>query len=358
MRIDEALATGGEYRVEHRIVVGEGGVKHVQSLGVAELDGDGKPLRMAGTVQDVTDKVSKDIALREQEAMIRAMSEAAHDAMVMIDSEDTVLFWNSAAVRLLGYTSEEILGRKMHDLIALAEDAAKAQKGLEHFARTGTGPVMDTVMEFTAVKKSGETFPVERSVSAFQAGDQWYAVGSLRDITRRKEDEAKLTEMANIDGLTGLNNRRNFLDVSGLQFKQARRYGKPFSVVMFDVDHFKRVNDTYGHDIGDEVLKALSRTVEATCRDADVPGRLGGEEFAVALPETGLAEALLAAERIRAALAACRVDTPRGGIAFTVSLGVAAAGEWHEDLEALLKDADTALYKAKQGGRNRVEAAG
>jgi len=356
-RIDAALAKGGDYIVEHRIMAG-GRVKHVQSLGVAELDGDGNPLRMAGTVQDVTDKVLKETALREREAMLRAMSEASHDAMIMIDSSDTILFWNVAAENLFGYTRDEAMGKKMHDLIALPEDAAKAHKGLEHFAGTGTGPVMDSVMEFTAVKKSGEAFPVERSVSAFQAGDQWFAVGSLRDITRRKKDEAKLTELANIDGLTGLNNRRNFMDVAGLQFRQSKRYGKPFSVVMFDVDHFKRVNDTYGHDIGDEVLKAISRSVEATCRDADVPGRLGGEEFAVALPETGLAEALQAAERIRAALAACRVGTPKGEIAFTVSLGVAAAGDGHGDLETLLKEADTALYKAKQGGRNRVEAAG
>jgi diguanylate cyclase (GGDEF)-like protein/PAS domain S-box-containing protein len=289
--------------------------------------------------------------------MIRAMSEAAHDAMIMIDAKDTVLFWNSAAEHLFGYTSDEVMGKGMHDFVALPEDAAKAREGLKHFATTGKGPVMDSVLEFTAVRKNGKTFPVERSVSAFQAGGQWFAVGSLRDITQRKEDEAKLTRLANIDGLTGLNNRRNFMDVAGLQFKQAKRYGKAFSVVMFDVDHFKRVNDTYGHDIGDAVLNKLARVCEETCRNVDIPGRLGGEEFAVAMPETSLNEAKLAAERLRKALAACRVVMPKGVISFTVSLGVASANEQSENIETLLKAADMALYRAKEGGRNRVEVA-
>jgi diguanylate cyclase (GGDEF)-like protein/PAS domain S-box-containing protein len=353
--VNNALSRGGGYGVEHRILLENGEVRHIQGIGAVALDKEGRPVRMAGTVQDVTDKVLREEVLREREEMLRAMSNAAHDAMIMIDAEDTVYFWNKAAESMFGYSSEEAMGAKMHELITLDEDRTRANVGLAKFGETGRGPVLDSVMEFTAVRKNGETFPVERSVAAFQLGEEWYAVGSLRDITRRKRDEARLKELATTDGLTGLNNRRHFMELAGMHLEQAGRYSKPFSLITLDVDYFKSVNDTYGHDAGDRVLTTLSRLCEDACRKVDVVGRLGGEEFAVAMPETGPEEARRAAERLRRVMAEAEVDVRGGKIGFTVSLGVASLSPEIESLEQLLKSADEALYRAKQGGRNRVE---
>jgi diguanylate cyclase (GGDEF)-like protein len=164
----------------------------------------------------------------------------------------------------------------------------------------------------------------------------------------------RLRELATIDGLTGAFNRRAFLRFADLELAAARRYRRPYTMMMIDADHFKKVNDVYGHDAGDAVLKALSATLRKQLRDVDLFGRLGGEEFAVALPQTPGEGARQVAERIRLALAALEVPAGRERLRFTVSIGVAAFPDCGDDVGTLLKSADQALYAAKQGGRNRV----
>lgn len=176
----------------------------------------------------------------------------------------------------------------------------------------------------------------------------------LTDITERKAMERELRRLATVDPLTGAFNRRHFMAESNHELDRAARYGNPLSLVMLDIDHFKKVNDTHGHAIGDEALKVLVTTAEAVLRDVDVLGRLGGEEFAVMLPETGADGAMEAAERLREAIAQIRVPLPDGGmLSFTASLGIAVRE--NDDIEHMLARADTALYRAKQNGRNRVE---
>ncbi|MEE8507092.1 MAG: GGDEF domain-containing protein, partial [Kiloniellales bacterium] len=139
----------------------------------------------------------------------------------------------------------------------------------------------------------------------------------------------------------------------GKELERAQRYSHPLALMMLDVDRFKRINDTYGHAAGDEVLKQLAATCTANLRGPDILGRLGGEEFAVAMPECGIEAAGHAAERLRQALAAVEVPSEQGTISFTISIGVVAR-EGGEGLTAALDRADKAMYAAKQGGRNRV----
>lgn len=356
--LDSLLDDQETYEIQYRVTPRHGGLRYFHSLGRVSRDQSGQPTRMVGTVQDVTDKVEAETALRENREMLHSMSLAAHDAMIMIESDDTIIFWNQAAEKMFGYSSEEALGQKVHQLIAAQEDdKRRAEEGLEGFARTGTGPVLNTVQEFTAVRRDGSEFPVERSVAAFRMGGKWYAVGSMRDITERRETQAKLEELATIDGLTGLYNRRHFNELATGQITQAQRYGQPLSLIMFDVDHFKSVNDQYGHDVGDMVLRELSRLAGETIREVDFNGRLGGEEFAICLPGTGLDGALELAERLRQRIAESRVEYPGGGLGVTISLGVAEVTDG-DSLETILKRADEALYRAKESGRNRVEQAG
>jgi diguanylate cyclase (GGDEF)-like protein len=167
----------------------------------------------------------------------------------------------------------------------------------------------------------------------------------------------RLRELATIDGLTGAFNRRAFMRLAEQELGVARRYGRPLSVMMLDADHFKKVNDTHGHDAGDAVLRALAATCRKQLRDVDLFGRLGGEEFAIVLPETPLAAARPVAERLRLALAALEVAAGGGVLTFTVSVGLAALASPGDTIEGLLKLADEALYRAKTDGRNRVVAA-
>jgi diguanylate cyclase (GGDEF)-like protein len=166
-------------------------------------------------------------------------------------------------------------------------------------------------------------------------------------------------EQAFKDPLTQLGNRRYFDERGNGVLALARRRGRPFSVLMIDIDHFKRVNDEHGHAAGDEVLRALGATLAASLRGGDVCGRLGGEEFAVVLPDENGAGGAAAAERLRRGLERLGASpaAARGPIDITVSIGVAAYPEDGDTLEALLARADGRLFRAKQGGRNRVVAA-
>jgi len=176
-----------------------------------------------------------------------------------------------------------------------------------------------------------------------------------------KESETALRDaleevqrLAITDSLTGLHNRRHLLELARHELQRARRYRLPMSVFMLDIDEFKRVNDTYGHAIGDQVLQGVAECCRQGLRGADVVGRYGGDEFAAVLPETGLPAACQVAERIRESIAQRPLDTKAGQVTVTVSLGVAVLDDEHLAPETLFDHADQALYVAKQSGRNRV----
>jgi len=154
--------------------------------------------------------------------------------------------------------------------------------------------------------------------------------------------------------LTGLYNRRHFFDVAQTELERSRRYHHSMSIIILDVDHFKRVNDSFGHMVGDEVLRSQARTSLASLRKVDIMGRYGGEEFVVMLPETNLTSACVMAERLRSQVVSMRVGSDRGVVSITISIGVAGFdGKTEIDLDTLLNRADQALYRAKGSGRNR-----
>ncbi|MDD5029385.1 MAG: GGDEF domain-containing protein [Rhodoferax sp.] len=164
-----------------------------------------------------------------------------------------------------------------------------------------------------------------------------------------------LTRQAHSDYLTGLDNRRHFLEQAENELVRTLRYDRDLSILMIDIDHFKQVNDTYGHKVGDIVLQKFAAVCRATLRNIDVIGRIGGEEFAVLLPEAGREQAMDAAERLRAALACTQVKLDGGlPLHVTASFGVVTLEEKDTNIDMLLNQADQALYHAKNQGRNRV----
>ncbi|MGE5518114.1 MAG: GGDEF domain-containing protein [Bacteroidota bacterium] len=184
---------------------------------------------------------------------------------------------------------------------------------------------------------------------------------SLRDYSDTQRHAAELEVLANHDALTGTANLRHFHRLASLELSHARRMNRSLALLALDLDHFKRINDQWGHAAGDMALKAFAATCRAALREPDILGRCGGEEFAVALPNTGLDGALVIAERLRRAVEALSLPQPDAPpLTFTVSIGIAVADAGQnqpDDIAALLACADRALYASKEAGRNRVSIA-
>lgn len=183
----------------------------------------------------------------------------------------------------------------------------------------------------------------------------------VRTAAQLREVSAELDRLARTDPLTGIPNRRAFFELFGIEFRRSRRYGRQLAILMLDLDHFKDVNDRWGHPFGDYVLRETANIISANIRESDMPGRYGGEEFAVVLPEADHDHAMLAAEKLRKAVAACEfrsegippADQPP--VRLTISIGIASLPvEPDQDEFELIRRADQALYEAKRTGRNRV----
>jgi diguanylate cyclase (GGDEF)-like protein len=179
-------------------------------------------------------------------------------------------------------------------------------------------------------------------------------IAILSDLARIVMDELELRRLATTDSLTGSLSRRGFREEAARDFALARRHKNELSCVVLDVDHLKRLNDTYGHAAGDAVLQGIIHVCNRNLRASDYVGRIGGEEFAIMLPHTSGKAALEAAERLRRAIERQAFETPAGEVKVTVSLGVAPCDKTVADIDALLRRCDVALYGAKSGGRNRA----
>jgi len=307
-----------------------------------------------GAAMNITESKQQQEDIKASERKLRALAESAYDAIVMTDNLGRVSFWNHAAEKLFGYSEGEALGREVHDLISPRDRKMDGGTGLPPLSMTGKRSAVGDISEVEGVTKAGRRVPLELSVAGFRLNDRWFAVATIRDITERKATEAKLKELATTDALTGLNNRRWFMELAMAEFSRSRRYNRALAMFMMDIDHFKNVNDTYGHDVGDQVLSSLAGIAVGALREADILGRLGGEEFGVLLPETSRQAALDVAERLRAAVETAVLRTNAGELHITVSIGVAVMGGTTTSVDGLLKEADVALYQAKENGRNRV----
>jgi len=202
-----------------------------------------------------------------------------------------------------------------------------------------------------------ETFSSSVWVTAFSIELVLYAIGTVFVIFMLVSDRAVTVHKtaASIDPLSGMFNRRGFAEACSRVIEREANAGRPVTVMIFDIDHFKSINDRFGHPAGDEILKLFSTVVVSNLRISDLSGRIGGEEFAALLP-CSLEEGVIVAERVREAFESSGIVCEEGPVDTTVSIGV-AGGPAGTELEVLLAAADTALYQAKRSGRNRVEAA-
>jgi diguanylate cyclase (GGDEF)-like protein/PAS domain S-box-containing protein len=295
------------------------------------------------------------LELKDSETRFRAISDTAVDAIISIDADSRITFTNPAAERCFGYQPGELLEL---DVCLIMPDRFRHRhrEGVAGCLSTEAGGrVGGSQLELVGLKKDGTEFPIELSLAAHRNGDEISFTGIIRDITARKKDERLLRRLSVTDSLTGLLNHGEFYRQLGKEFERSRRYGGPVAVLMLDIDHFKAVNDKYGHQAGDTVLKTLAELMTDLIRPADKVARYGGEEFGLVLPETDESGALAMAERIRTAVAGRSVELEDGHlINVTVSIGAAVFADPSDTEQDVVGRADQALYAAKQAGRNRV----
>ncbi|MDO8607596.1 MAG: diguanylate cyclase [Phaeospirillum sp.] len=291
--------------------------------------------------------------LTEGEERMRGFIMAARDAVVIIDQCGIISEFNPSATELFGYSADEVRGQSVNML--MPDNYAREHDGHLKKGKPSGLRAIGRGREMVGRRKNGSEFPIELTVGTHPMGGGRVHVGVIRDITERKANEDTLRRLANTDGLTGVLNRRSFTEEGNRLFTLAERHGRDLAVLMIDADHFKVVNDTHGHDIGDVVLKALAREVVSVLRTSDIFGRLGGEEFAALLPETDPVGAEDLAWKVVEAVRGLSVPLPGGGtLTFTISVGIGCRHDGIPNLDAVLKESDKALYVAKQSGRNRA----
>jgi diguanylate cyclase (GGDEF)-like protein/PAS domain S-box-containing protein len=287
--------------------------------------------------------------LRESEANLRALLEMSPVATVLTRIADgKVVFANRRAAELFEVPLESVEGRNAPDFWVVPGDRERFLAGLQR-----DGRVDDLETELRA--QSGRVFWARVSWQRLRFRGEETLLSATVDISEQKAAQDRLRDLATHDALTGAFNRRHVEEVLRRELERADRYGRPLTVAMLDADHFKRVNDGHGHQVGDEVLRTLAGRCTKTLRSHDVLGRYGGEEFVIVFPETGLDEAGVVAERLRLAIAEQPVSTGELSLPVTVSIGLATSGRGQTP-ESLLARADAALYEAKRGGRNLVRA--
>ena len=261
--------------------------------------------------------------------------------ILFVNRKTCLLFQKSAGQLLRSKSSEFYLNEKDRDELRQLLETISDIRDIEVAMKTSTGH--EFVAEMAAISMDFQKVPA--------------VLVALNDISQRKELEAELFQQASTDSLTGINNRRYFITQAEQELRRSRRFARDMSVMLIDLDHFKAVNDQHGHAVGDAVLQGAVKRALESLRQSDFIGRIGGEEFAVVLPETDITAARDVAERLRLHLAERPIIAERVAVPSTVSIGLAQLTAQDASIDAVLHRADVALYRAKNAGRNRVELA-
>lgn len=287
--------------------------------------------------------------LRQALDYAQALIRSSPDGILAVNRESMITEWNRQMELIVGMAREQTIGRTL-DEVPFMRETGEAARIRESMRGSLIRP-----REF-AYRRHGmnEEQSFESSVASLtESGKMEGAVIRITNISDRKRAE-RAEELARRDGLTNLFNHRTFTELLEDEVARTRRFKRPMSLLMLDIDHFKRVNDSYGHQAGDAILKGLSDLLLKQSRAIDRACRYGGEEFAVILPETDAAVAMQIAERLRAEVERQAFDIGGRTINMTVSVGVATYSPQADSPEGLVKAADIALYTAKHAGRNRV----
>ena len=287
--------------------------------------------------------------LRASEERIRTILEYANDAVISIDNAGIVTQWNRSSESLFGWHNHEAMGRNIVDLIVPPAFRSSFVNILAHLDKLKKAPTTAR-REFLAVDRDGKEISVEVSLNVNNIADRLEFTAFLHDISERKKWEEALNAMALSDGLTGLPNRRHFMEVLHQSIVRQLRQNNGLALLFMDLNGFKKINDTNGHDTGDQVLKEFAKRVSGCLRENDTMARLGGDEFVVLAEGVRVLEhAQILARKIVTTLEA---PVPGSAIMMSTSIGISIYDSL-ANAEQFLKEADIAMYKAKQGASSR-----
>ncbi|OIO71168.1 MAG: hypothetical protein COW19_05025 [Zetaproteobacteria bacterium CG12_big_fil_rev_8_21_14_0_65_55_1124] len=311
--------------------------------------------RVFATSVDITQEKLLEEELGIVSARLEAIVDSTYDAIVSIDNKHTINTFNQAAEDLFDYTREEMVGKNMEVLLPQASRPQHAG----HIDNFGQSPLksrpMEARVEVAGLRRDGSTFAAEVAIAKIKVHGEVEYTAIIRDISAQMRLLDELKHRAKTDPLTGIANRRHFFEATRGEIDRCQRYDHPLSLLVLDLDNFKSINDTYGHAIGDEVLKALSRVLKKRSRKLDVPARLGGEEFCLLIPETTLEHAHELCIRLLEDIRGIHTAIPAlGERVVTASIGLATYRKGGEDVDMLVQQADEAMYAAKHSGKNKV----
>ncbi|MCB1806614.1 MAG: diguanylate cyclase, partial [Candidatus Competibacteraceae bacterium] len=315
----------------------------------------GDPHYFISQIQDIQTRKQAEHALAESEERYRTLYKRTPAMLQSINHEGQLINVSNHWLTMMGYAREDVIGHKVSEFLTEKSIQYAKKQILPEFLRTGY--CQDVPYQF--LKRNGEIIEVLASAIAERDGEGRIvrSLAVLVDVTERKRLEAELIRLARVDTLTGTWNRGYFVTLLDVEIKRARRHQTPLSILLCDIDHFKRINDSYGHPAGDSALCHFVAAAQKILRESNYLGRWGGEEFVVVLPETPLAGAKQAAERLRQHIATLSVVQGVHCFSFTVSIGIGVLRET-DTVDTIIARADQALYTAKDSGRNRVIAPG
>ncbi len=335
------LGADATTRYEEAVPLADGNLRLIDLSKASFRDGLGAPGGIVGVVHDLTES-------QPYEARLEAILEQSPIGVSVSRRDDgRIVFVNTRFAELIGLSRDQLIGSRARDYYL---DDHQRQRVLERLR--GNGAVVNMEVQFK--KADGSPFWTLFTVNQAVIQGAPVNLAWIYDYTERRNMEEALRDMASRDPLTGIYNRRSFMELARQQLARAHRFHEPLAVFVLDVDHFKKINDTYGHATGDDALRMVAGGCQAILREYDVLGRLGGEEFVVVLPGATADETRVVAERVRRNLARMAIPAPGTSFHLTTSIGIAGLEGASDSLEKAIHRADLALYRAKREGRNRV----
>lgn len=360
--LNKTLETGTPLHFEARIVRADGEILWIEILGEIKHSPNSNTRYLFGILRDITENQQQ----RLHNQRLAWVLENTEEVILMTDTAGCITWANGAFETITGYSLDEALGQKpghllqgpdtdadtiayMHDRLIQEKDFTcevlnYTKRGDPYWLRISCQPEIDAegrLRGFTSIQTDvTEEKRIRLDLEA--------------EIKKRSRLEEQLRYMATHDELSALPNRRYFMQQASDELVRARRHERDLSLLIIDLDLFKLVNDQYGHSAGDEVIQGFAERCMKMLRETDTPARIGGEEFAVLLPETEREAAIQTAERLRRLIEETPVDTQAGPIPLTLSIGVASYCDECRSIETLIQTADSRLYEAKRNGRNQV----
>jgi len=342
---NDALAHQCDYDLSYRVIRPNGDIRTVHARGDLQHDSNGKATQLIGTIHDITEQAQ---AEQKMLKLSQALQQTA-DAIMITDHNGVIEYINPSFTKITGYSETDLIGKTQDAIIGFQPSASHLDE-MWHTVRHGE-TFRDVVIN---QRKNGQRYYEEKTISPVRDanGQITHYIATSRDVTKLMETQEHLAQLAHHDPLTGLPNRMLFMDRLQHALERAQRNQRHLALLFLDIDQFKKINDTLGHQVGDTLLKQMAKRLQSSLRSEDTIARLGGDEFAIVI-ENGSGEhgiRHIAAKLVKRMNHPFMIDGHE--LLCTTSIGIAQYPNDGKNAEALLKNADTAMYKAKQSGRN------